>query len=202
METKHDDIYLYGAGGHSKVVLEIIEANGKSVKGFIDDNLKAIEFQGIAVNEYRKDMSPIIISIGNNFIRKSIVSRIEKERRPVFETVVHPSCIISKRVKVEEGTVIMQGAIIQNGSEIGKHCIINTASSIDHDCIVSDFVHISPHATLCGGVTIGEGSWIGADAVVLQGVRIGKWCTIGAGSVVVKDVPDGVTAYGNPCRIH
>ena len=78
---------------------------------------------------------------------------------------------------------------------------MNTGASIDHECILGDYVHVSPHATLCGDVQVGEGSWIGAGAVVIPGVRIGKWCVIGAGSVVLHDVPDGVVAVGNPCKI-
>lgn len=50
-------------------------------------------------------------------------------------------------------------------------------------------------------VHIEEGAWIGAGAVILPGVTIGKWSVIGAGSVVTKDIPAGVVAYGNPCRV-
>ena len=50
-------------------------------------------------------------------------------------------------------------------------------------------------------VHIGEGAWIGAGAIIMPGVTIGKWSVIGAGSVVTKDIPDGVVAYGNPCRV-
>lgn len=50
-------------------------------------------------------------------------------------------------------------------------------------------------------VHIEEGVWIGAGAVILPGVTIGKWSVIGAGSVVTKDIPAGVVAYGNPCRV-
>ena len=78
---------------------------------------------------------------------------------------------------------------------------MNTSASIDHDNVLGDFVHISPHATLCGEVEVGEGTWIGAGTVVKQCVKIGKWSIIGAGSVVVNDIPDGVLAYGNPCKI-
>ena len=95
----------------------------------------------------------------------------------------------------------MQGSTIQSAAKIGKHCIVNTNASIDHECVIGDFVHISPQATLCGNVHVGTGSWIGASAVVIPGVKIGRWSVIGAGSVVVNDVPDGVVAYGNPCRI-
>ena len=50
-------------------------------------------------------------------------------------------------------------------------------------------------------VYIGENTWIGAGTVIVPGIHIGKNTVIGAGSVVTKDIPDGVVAVGNPCRI-
>lgn len=66
---------------------------------------------------------------------------------------------------------------------------------------VGDYVHVSPHSTLCGGVEVAEGSWIGAGTIVLPGVKIGKWSVIGAGSVVSKNIPDHVLAVGNRCKV-
>ena len=50
-------------------------------------------------------------------------------------------------------------------------------------------------------VTIGDDVWIGGNVTILPGVTIGSDCVIGAGSVVTKDVPSGVIAVGNPCRV-
>ncbi|UUX97573.1 sugar O-acetyltransferase [Aquabacterium sp. J223] len=50
-------------------------------------------------------------------------------------------------------------------------------------------------------VDIGSDVWVGGGAIVLPGVRIGSRAVIGAGSVVTRDVPDGVFAAGNPCRV-
>ncbi len=50
-------------------------------------------------------------------------------------------------------------------------------------------------------ITIGDNLWIGAGAIILPGVNIGSNTVIGAGAVVTKDIPDGVVAAGNPCRI-
>ena len=50
-------------------------------------------------------------------------------------------------------------------------------------------------------VRIGSNCWFGAGAIVMPGVTIGDNVVIGAGSVVTKDIPDGVLAYGNPCRV-
>ena len=90
---------------------------------------------------------------------------------------------------------------MQSSAAIGSHNIINTGASVGHDCRLSDFVHIASHATLTGGVQIGEGTWIGAGSVIRQGITIGAGTMIGAGSVVVKDIPANVVAFGNPCRV-
>lgn len=50
-------------------------------------------------------------------------------------------------------------------------------------------------------ITIGDDCWIGGGAIILAGVTIGKGSVIGAGSVVTKDIPEGVVAVGNPCRV-
>lgn len=50
-------------------------------------------------------------------------------------------------------------------------------------------------------ITVGDDVWIAANVVVLPGVTIGRGAVIGAGSVVTKDVPAGVLAAGNPCRV-
>jgi len=63
-----------------------------------------------------------------------------------------------------------------------------------------------PHVRVSGPelarpITIGARVWIGGGSIVCPGVQIGDDTTIGAGSVVVRDIPDGVVAVGNPCRV-
>ena len=50
-------------------------------------------------------------------------------------------------------------------------------------------------------IDIGNDVWVGGGALILPGVRIGSRAVIGAGSVVTRDIPDGVFAAGNPCRV-
>ena len=189
-------MYLYGASGHAKVIIDILKANHIEIEGLVDDNPNINELLGYPVFHGREDISPLIISIGDNKIRQMIAHKLNVE----FGTAIHPSAMISPEVIVREGSVIMQGAVVQSCACIGKHCIVNTGVSVDHECVIGDYVHISPHSTLCGNVHVGEGCWIGAGTTVLPGVKVGKWSVIGAGSVVAKDIPDGVLAVGNRCK--
>lgn len=55
--------------------------------------------------------------------------------------------------------------------------------------------------TLCGEVSVGDGTHVGAGSVVRQQIRIGRDSLIGAGSAVVRDIADCVEAFGNPCMV-
>ena len=189
-------IYLYGASGHAKVIKDIIEANGNQVLGYVDDNVELNEFESLEVSHTASGRSPFIISIGNNRIRKRIAESLESD----YETAVHPTASVSPSATIGKGSVVMAGAIINSSAIVGNHCIVNTGVSVDHECEFGDYVHLSPHATLCGNVKVGEGSWIGAGAVVIQGIKIGKWSIVGAGAVVTRDVPDYTEVVGVPAR--
>lgn len=195
-------MYLFGASGHGKVIKEILNANGIKVEAFVDDNTSVNVCAGRTVLHDATRLSPMIVSIGVNRIRKMIVERL-KTNNPtiVFGTAIHPSAIVSPSAKIDEGTVVMAGAVINADAIIGKHCIVNTGATIDHDCVIEDYCHIAPGVHISGGTHIGEGTWIGVGSSVIQCLNIGKDCMIGAGSIVVKDIPDNVTAFGCPAKV-
>ncbi|MCA4782194.1 acetyltransferase [Empedobacter sp. 225-1] len=191
-------MYLVGAKGHGKVILDILEDLEIKVDGFldVDESINSV-YQYKVLHSFPNERN-MFISIGNNATRKMIVNN-----HPQFNylTLIHPKTAISKRAKIGEGSVIMSGVSVNTEVQIGKHCIINTNASIDHECVIEDYVHISPNVALAGNVEVGEGTHIGIGTAVIQGIKIGKWCTIGAGAVIIKDIPDGATVVGNPGRI-
>lgn len=199
------DVIIIGAGGHAKVIADIIYKSGDNLIGFLDDNLanKGKEiYLGKKVIGTTKDIeiynkNYFIIGIGNNSIRK----KINNENNLKLYTAIHPSAIIAEDVKIGTGSVIMAGVVINPGTVIGKNCIINTSSSLDHDNLLEDYVHISPGAHLAGTVTIKEGTWICTGAVVKNNITIGKNNIIGAGCVVIKDIiEENGTYIGVPAR--
>lgn len=192
---------LYGASGHAKVIIDCLEASNIPIEGIFDDDIyKKYLFEYNVLGSYNGNLlkeKEIIIAIGNNQIRRKLSQEIKHN----FGKIVHPTATIHKYIVISIGSVIFHHAIIQSATTIGNHVIVNTKASIDHDCIIEDFVHIGPNATLCGGITVGEGSFIGASAVIIPNIKIGKWATIGAGAVVVKDVPNNSIVSGNPAII-
>lgn len=192
-------MFLFGASGHGKVIVDIASSIGVDVNAFIDNDIRKNECYGLPVlNTVPENDGNFVISIGNNEVRKKIAETISSRN---FITLVHSKTVISPSVTINIGTVVMAGVVINAETVIGKHCIINTNASIDHECYIEDFVHISPNAALAGNIVVGEGTHVGIGASIIQGINIGKWCTIGAGAVIIKDVPDYSVIVGNPGRI-
>jgi acetyltransferase-like isoleucine patch superfamily enzyme len=78
--------------------------------------------------------------------------------------------------------------------------IVNSGAIIEHDCLLEAGVHVSPGATICGGVRIGELTWVGAGATIIHGLTLGAGAIVGAGSTVLQDVEGGDTVVGSPAR--
>lgn len=192
---------LYGASGHCKVIIDILECSNVSIKNIIDDNPKSTTILGKSVAHSSqvtlKSTDSVILSIGNNKVRKKLSNQFDVN----FVTAVHPSAIVAQHTTIGKGTVVMAGAIINPDATIGAHCIINSGAVIEHDCTIENYVHISPNASLAGGVEVGEGSQVGIGATVIQGIKIGKWAVIGAGAVIINDVQDHSVVVGNPGKV-
>ncbi len=193
--------YIFGASGHAKVVIDILLENKIPITAIVDDNPKTELLLNIPVVPTSK-FEPIdgvcfIIAIGNNAIRKKIVTKTTF----TYLNVIHNNATISKFANLSNGIVVMPNSVINADATIGNHCIINSNAVVEHDCVLEDYVHISPSASLAGNVFVGEGTQIGIGACVIQGVKIGKWATIGAGAVIIDDVPDYAVVVGNPGRV-
>ena len=105
--------------------------------------------------------------------------------------------IIGDRTKIGLSNTIIGPVTIGNDVRLAQNI---TLSGLNHNYEdVSRPIHIQGVST--APITIGDGTWIGANVVVLAGVTIGKNCVIAAGSVVTKDIPSYAVAVGNPARV-
>lgn len=192
--------YIYGAGGHGKVVWDAMQKSSLKCEGFIDDQvLNQWMDLPVLTSSFLNDLNNIElhIAIGNCKTREEVFKKFQNFK---FISIYHPDAIISSRAKIEVGTFLAAGSIIGPDAKVGKHSIINHHAVIDHDCSVGDFCHIAPHVSLGGGVKVGQGVLIGAGAIVLPGIAIADYVTVGAGSIVTHDIASGITVVGNPAR--
>ncbi len=202
------EIYLYGSGGHAKVILDILSKHQRSVTAFVDDNPHpGIEqIHGIPIYRASELLPTVslhsqwIVCIGNNRIRQNIAEKLNNQGFS-FTTAIHPSAKIALGVNIGPGTVIMANAVINTDTKIGHHAIINTGAIIDHDCIIGDYCHIAPGCSLCGQVQLHKSVFLGVGSSICPAVQIGEHTTCGAGSVVVKSLPSHCLAYGCPAKI-
>lgn len=188
------NVIIIGAGGHGKVISDIVTASGDRFLGFLDDDeSKSVLGRTADYEKYRDAF--YVIGIGDPKIRE-FMSKLPCK----WYTAIHPSAIISPSAKIGEGTVIMPNAVVNADAKIGKHTIINTASVVEHDNEIEDFVHVSVGARLGGTVKIGRSTHIGIGVTVKNNINICADCIVGAGAVVVKNIEKSGIYKGVPAK--
>lgn len=205
-------LLVFGASGHAKVIMDIVErGNDYMVGQVVDDNpaLQGMDIYGYRILGGRDVLGDrtgqargmhAVVAIGNNRIRADIANWLCTNGAMLSRALVHPSAQLARGIVVGDGSVVMAGAIVNPDAHIGKNVIINTSAVVEHDCTIGDAVHVAPGATLCGGIMVGENSLVGAGAVIHPNVRIGRNVIIGAGATVLGDVQDGLTVAGTPAK--
>jgi acetyltransferase-like isoleucine patch superfamily enzyme len=115
---------------------------------------------------------------------------------------------LSVEIKCPERIELAEGVAIGPACTLGAHApirlgkFVRLSKGVTLETAGLDFSGgRPPYVHLSRPITIGEGAWIGARAIVLGGVTIGEFAIIGAGSVVTKDVPPNSVAAGNPARV-
>ncbi len=200
------DLIVFGAGGHAKVVIDIVEKQGSyRIIGILDDDERLWQklvfgYQVLGGRDHRVSSDcEIIVALGSNQARLE-VAREYRSRGVPLASAVHPSVQLGRGAVLGSGTVMMALSAVNSDSLIGDDVIINTAATVDHDCTVGDGVHIAPGAHLCGGVVVEKGALIGAGSTVLPNMKIGQYAVVGGGACVASHVPAKATVVGVPAR--
>jgi sugar O-acyltransferase (sialic acid O-acetyltransferase NeuD family) len=223
--------WVLGAGGHGRVVAELIEASGQTVLGFVDrypdraahgtasgglgPRIEAEEPFLARWREAGADPDEVLaLGLGDNVQRfrhfRALRGGNPGAEEPGdadlawrrFPILVHPTAWISPSAELGAGTVVLPRALVHTGARVGEAVIVNSGALIEHDVELGDGAHVAPGAVVCGGALIGPGAWVGAGAVVLPGRSVGAGSVVGAGAVVVHDLPAGETGVGVPARRH
>lgn len=203
-------ICILGAGGFGREVLCcLIDAlSGTSsriedVACFMvgDDHFKEQKIMGIQViplSQFDPSLYKVVVAIGDPATRKKVVESLPSQT--TYTTIVHPSAVISRWVKIGEGSIITAGTILTCNITIGKHAHLNLHSTIGHDCIIGDYFTTAPAANVSGNCHLGDCVYFGTNSSVRQGVKICDNVTIGMGAVVLKDISEAGVYIGNPLK--
>lgn len=202
-------VLVIGAGGHAKVIVDILRQNMEyEVVGLIDQP-GTDGFWNIPVIGSDEDLPRLraeigvkyaFVALGNGRLREKVTDKVIAAGYTLI-SVISKHAVISKRVCLGVGTAIMPGAVVNADVVIGKGCIINTNASLDHEDVVGDYTHIAPGCALSGKVTVGKQCLLGTGCRVIDGISIGDNSTIGAGTVVIKAIAGNCTAVGVPARV-
>lgn len=199
--------FIIGSQGHASVVFDALRAAGKDIDGFVDplsDNTSRLDkevIQDESLFMLRKPSETLLFLGIGSVDRNSLKLRqsiCEKYLRAgfTFETLVHPSAIVSSTALLGKGCQVFAGAIIQPGAVVGENVLVNTGTLVEHDVQIGSYSHLGPRSALLGYAAVGQRCHVGASTTVLQKVRIGNDSLIGAGSLVLRSVEDFFKGHG------
>lgn len=218
-QAERRELIVVCAGGYARELASYVrDLRGAgepiTIRSFVDDHRFEATYEGAPLlgglqhlraflEAHPGNMFSYICAVSNNQARLDVVRRVERLGASNLApwTARHPNATISDSAEIGTGVCVAPGAIVTARATIGDHCILNVNSSVSHDSLIEPFVHVSPSASICGGVTIGEGCYIGPGATVVSNVQIGAWSIVGAGAVVTDDVPAYSTVATDPARI-
>ncbi len=203
-------LVILGAGGHAKMVIEAARSQGEFepavclAQGALPKQRildVPVEDESIdLLRELKADGFHAFVAIGSNKLRRKLTNTLVEIGLPIA-TIIAKNAWKSPSARIEDGCVLMPGAIVGADASIGAGAIINTAASVDHDCSIGAFAHIAPGTHLAGNVHIGEAAFLGVGVSVIPERKIGSHSTIGAGGVVVCDIPNDEVWVGCPARM-
>jgi sugar O-acyltransferase (sialic acid O-acetyltransferase NeuD family) len=201
-------LFILGAGGHTKQVIDIFKQNRYNIAGYFDDfkPKNDIYYGGYRIidkisnaKNYLEKNDLLFCGIGDNNIRKKIVNNFSEFK---FANCISRNTVISDTAKIGVGNYIGHYSNIMPDVSIGNFNIINDGSLIGHDVCIGDNNLIAIYVS-CGAFTkIGNENLLGFGTVVNPTrITIGDNNIIGSGTVITKNIGNDCTVVGVPGKV-
>lgn len=203
-------LIIIGAGGMGRTLysnaLESVGYGEKFVvKGFIDDNLQALDgFENYppvieTIRDYQPQADDVFVSSIGGAARRPCMEEIIR-RGGEFMELIHQTARIYTNAKLGKGNFIGAYTVIGNDAEIGDYNMIQSYTVIGHDAKIGNWNRIDTHVTCVGGIVIEDEVNIHTSAVISHKVRVESGAHVGALSFVIKKVKAGTTVMGSPAK--
>jgi sugar O-acyltransferase (sialic acid O-acetyltransferase NeuD family) len=203
------DLVIVGAGDFGREVhmwaTQAIESGASfRIKGFLDDRRNALDGFDVGVDVIGEVESyeprpndRFVCAIGSPQAKRRIFQALNA-RGGRFETLIHPTALVGKRVAIGEGALLCPYTQMSCDIRIGRLVAFGTFSNAGHDTVIGDFAQVSGSCELNGHVTIEESAFLGSHATILPQATVGARAYVGAGSVVLRRVKPRTKVFGNP----
>ena len=183
-------IVLFGAGGHAKLLAEVLRGQGGTVAAYCDPLPASWIGDATHLTEddaATPDMGGAVLGLGA-VTPDRLKARLDfadslRSRGFSLVTVRHDDATVSASATVDDGAQILAKAVVQPAARVGAAVILNTASIVEHDALVEDGAHIAPGAIILGGARVGRCAMVGSGAIVLPGAVVAAESLVPAGSV-------------------
>lgn len=194
-------LYIAGAGGLGREVLDAALAAGLVVEAFLDDRLSGTHVRALDVLQLEdaREGGHFVVGVADPAARRQLSERATAQGL-IATSVIHPRALIGPETTYGSGCVVLAGAHISSSVQFADHVHVHYNATVGHDAVLEARVSVYPGANVAGAVRLEEDVTVGSNATVLQGLRIGAMSTIGAGAVVTKDVAAGTVVVGVPAR--
>ena len=204
------NLIIIAAGGMGRTFYDIArESIGYGtvfdIKGFIDDNLQALDnFEGYPpilgkISEYQPQKGDVFVCSIGGASRKKCMEEIII-RGGEFQTLIHKTARIGTNVKIGKGNLIAAFTSIGADATIGDYNMIQSYTVIGHDAKIGNWNRIDTHVTCVGGTIVGNEADIYTSSVLNHGVVVEDGAHVGACSFVIRRVKAGTTVMGNPAK--
>lgn len=207
-----DHLVILGAGGMGREVYHLaVSCSGfgtqYDIKGFLDDNLKALDGFEYPYPPILATISDYVIeegdvfacSIGEVHTKVNIVELIESKGGR-FINLIHPNVQINSTAVLGKGLLAFHDVHVGCEAKIGNHVMLQSYVAIGHDAVIGDFCRIDPKVSIIGGVIVGNRVSLHTMSLLNHKVRVGDDAVVGAMSFVVRKVKSGTTVFGIPAK--
>ena len=203
-------LIIIGAGGMGRTVYSnALESLGYGetfvVKGFIDDNLQALDgFPGYppivgTIRDYQPQPDDVFVSSIGSAFRRPCMEEIIR-RGGDFIELIHQTARVYQNVRLGKGNFIGAFSVIGNDAVVGDYNMIQSYTVIGHDARIGSWNRIDTHVTCVGGIVVEDDVNIHTGAVISHKVVVETGAHVGACSFVIRRVKAGTTVFGNPAK--
>lgn len=206
------NLFIIGARGFGREVYNTaVESVGYGeefvVKGFLDDKSDALDgyadYPSIidSVENYTPEPDDVFIcALGEVKYKKKYIDILSKHN-PEYINIIHKDAIVGKNSILGKGCVVSTGVRISCDVKIGNFVTINDYAVIGHDAVVGDYCHLNSYSFMGGYSELANDVTIHTGSIITPHIKVGEGSLIGAGAVVLRNVKLGCTMIGNPAKV-